>query len=89
MERIALVQARINMNRAIRKHALAATTLGVKFRLTVQNTINRRSGILDEKPPKVVAQHSSLLSERHATVGHIRRLHPSTRRQGWKARQSA
>jgi hypothetical protein len=28
--------------------ALAATTLGVKLRLTVQNTIDRRSGRLDE-----------------------------------------
>ena len=60
-ERTALVQARSGMT-AIREYALAGTTLAVKLRLSVQNTIDRKSGILDEKPPEVVAQRSSLLS---------------------------
>ena len=65
-ERTELVQARINMNRAIRDHALAGTTLAVKLRLTVQNTIDRKSGILDEKVPEaaVIERRSSLLAGR-------------------------
>jgi hypothetical protein len=89
MDRTAIVTARTRLGKSILEHSAQCSSLAIKLRLTVQNTIGRKSGILDEKPPKIVAQHSSLLSGRHATVGHIRRLHPSTKRQGWKTRQSA
>jgi len=53
-----------SVNKAIREFALASTTAATKLRLTVQNTIDRKSGVLDEKPPEMVAQRSSLLSGR-------------------------
>jgi hypothetical protein len=66
VERSALIRAKCEVNKTIREYALASTTLAVKLRLNVQNTIDRRSGVLDEKVPEaaVVAQRSSLLAGR-------------------------
>jgi hypothetical protein len=48
-ERTELIQARLAVNRAIREHAATSAILAAKLRLTVQNTIDRRSGVLTEK----------------------------------------
>jgi hypothetical protein len=66
-ERTELIQARINQNRAIRETAATSAILAAKLRLTVQNTIDRKSRILDEKQPEAVvaaAERSSLLAGR-------------------------
>ena len=52
------------LDKQILEHAQTATTLAVKLRLSVQNNIDRRSGILDEKPPEVTTRRSSLLGGR-------------------------
>jgi hypothetical protein len=67
MERTALLQARSAVNKTIRDYALASATLAVKLRLTVQNTVDRKSGVLSEKVPEAVvaaAARSSLLAGR-------------------------
>jgi hypothetical protein len=67
LDRTEVLKARLDVNKAIREFALASTTAATKLRLTVQNTIDRRSGILDEKQPEAVvaaAARSSLLSGR-------------------------
>ena len=51
VERSALVRAKCEVNKTIREYALASTTLAVKLRLSVQNTIDRKSGKLDERYP--------------------------------------
>ena len=51
LERLALIRAKTDVNWSIREYVLAATTLAVKLRLTVQNTIDRKSGMLDEPYP--------------------------------------
>jgi hypothetical protein len=42
LERLALIRAKCDVNKAIREYALASTTLAVKSRLSVQNTIDRK-----------------------------------------------
>jgi hypothetical protein len=67
LDRTEVLRARLDVNRSVREHALASTTLAVKLRLTVQNTIDRKAGILTEKQPEAVvaaAARSSLLSGR-------------------------
>jgi hypothetical protein len=66
LERSELLKARVAINQSIRGYAATSTTLATKLRLTVQNTIDRRSGILDEKAPEaaVVERRSSLLAGR-------------------------
>jgi hypothetical protein len=67
LDRTEVIKARLDINKAIREFALASTTAATKLRLTVQNTIDRKSGVLSEKPPEAVvaaAARSSLLSGR-------------------------
>jgi hypothetical protein len=66
MDRIELNKALIDINRSILDHASKAAILAAKLRLTVQNTIDRRSGVLGEKQPEMVASEvrSSLLAGR-------------------------
>ena len=66
MDRTAIVTARSRLGKSIIEHSAQCSSLALKLRLTVQNTIDRRSGVLDEKQPEaaVVAQRSSLLAGR-------------------------
>jgi hypothetical protein len=55
LDRSELIRARVEINRSIREYAATSTTLATKLRLTVQNTIDRRAGVLNEKQPEAVA----------------------------------
>ena len=52
LDRTELIKVRLDVNKGIREFALASTTAAAKLRLTVQNTIDRKSRILDEKAPE-------------------------------------
>jgi hypothetical protein len=66
VEKRAWLAAVSDMDKRIMELAKTVGVLGAKLRLTVQNTIDRKSGILSEKPPEaaVVAHRSSLLGGR-------------------------
>jgi hypothetical protein len=66
LERQLLRNAVGELEDRILKHARTSGSLAARLRLAVQNTIDRRSGILTEKPPEAaaVAPRNSLLSGR-------------------------
>jgi len=66
MDRTAIVTARTRVAKSILEHSAQCSSLAIKLRLTVQNTIDRKSGILTEKQPEAtfIAARSSLLAGR-------------------------
>jgi hypothetical protein len=64
LDRTALSNARIRINKLIIDHMQASATRAVKLRLSVQNTIDRKSGMLDEKQPEATAVNPLLAGRR-------------------------